>query len=365
MRNDPKIHIQNLFGFSFPEDFFQFNDWLQKHKQIKLQDDLEIDLLEIFNVFEEDFSENNLFDFVHKFRYYDDPPEFVGLFRGFTDGLHWGYYFDSPEEFPPIIVSYYHSDSYEMTVEGHTIFEALRKLLEDRTGIDEDNYDEDPTYYGDRAKIHQSIRPLLLPFMPNRPEMGEAYIDKYSDFDARNQGIIAPTYHQLGILAPPKTYKKIDEIPYQLEPEQIENYISLAYECLKEGFPATALQIAHNFWLGKRKYREQVNDLFKKSYEQLNRKSLIPLLEVAIGSRQAFDKENEAREKAVLERIELFEEGMLVRFRQYKGQILSMEGKGASKKALIQFEEEAEAKFFLLKDYAFHFRIPSDWDFYS
>ncbi|TAF65401.1 MAG: hypothetical protein EAZ55_09070 [Cytophagales bacterium] len=33
MKTQPQLKLQNLFGFPFPEDFFQFQDWLQKHPQ--------------------------------------------------------------------------------------------------------------------------------------------------------------------------------------------------------------------------------------------------------------------------------------------------------------------------------------------
>ncbi|MDX1960336.1 MAG: hypothetical protein SFU98_17330 [Leptospiraceae bacterium] len=117
----------------------------------------------------------------------------------------------------------------------------------------------------------------------------------------------------MGILAPKETYKKIGLIPYQLEDIQIEKYISIAYEFLKDGHPATSLQIAQNFWAGKKNFRTQVNDLLKKSYEVLGRKKLIPLLEVAIASREVFDKANQEREKRLFLRIEEFKVGMKVR----------------------------------------------------
>ncbi|MDX1958318.1 MAG: DUF2228 domain-containing protein [Leptospiraceae bacterium] len=298
MNHKPQKNIKDLFGFDFPEDFFQFYDWLQNNKQINLQDDLEIALLDIFDIFKNDFNENNLFDFIQKFRFYNDPPEFIGLFRGFTDGLHWGYYFDSPEEISPIVTFYYHSDSYELENAGNTIFESLRCLIETNEEVYEDflETETDPNmqevYHRD-MNIYKEIRPLLLPFTSDRSEIGSVYIEKYQSVNSRNHLIIAPTYHRFGIIAPLDTYKHIDDMQYDLTHKQIENYIDLAYQCLKEGFPATSLQIAHNFWVGKKTYREQVNDLFKKSYELLNRKSLIPLLEVAIASRIAFDKENE------------------------------------------------------------------------
>ena len=64
-------------------------------------------------------------------RYYDDPPEFFTVFSGDTDGLHWGYWFDDPDNSPSCCVAEYFSrDAFELTEDGETLFEAFRLQLE-------------------------------------------------------------------------------------------------------------------------------------------------------------------------------------------------------------------------------------------
>ena len=62
-------------------------------------------------------------------RYYNDPPEFLTVASGGTDGLHWGYYIDDPHAPTFPVVSYYSNDAFELKIAGKTLFEALREEI--------------------------------------------------------------------------------------------------------------------------------------------------------------------------------------------------------------------------------------------
>ncbi len=66
-----KSQIQNFFDFSFPKNLFQFHECTMQHLQISFQEDLEIKLLPIYDIFKEDFNINYIiterFDFTNDF----------------------------------------------------------------------------------------------------------------------------------------------------------------------------------------------------------------------------------------------------------------------------------------------------------
>lgn len=357
--NQARSYIEKLFGFSFPDDFYEFDAFLKKNHSVSLLDELNMSKSELFDVFEESFEPCELFDFIQKSRFYNDPPEFVTLFFGDSDGLHWGYYFDSPGQISPVVTSYYHSDAYELGIDGDSIFEVLRSQLEElydscQKGIQYEPNEKD--YYNQKIANLDTIRPLLLPYTSGSLETGEEYLDKYDSFSFRNALVVAETYHSLGIVAPAAQYRSLGIIEYKLEAGKVEELVEKAFKALEEGYPATALQVAHHFWVGHRFIRDKINALFKKAYLALDRPFLVQLLEVAIASRQVFDKQNEERERRVRKKVEQFKSGMTVDFRGKIGKILKIEGVSPTKTATIQFDGE-ETKTFRLDYYAFHFEI--------
>ncbi|MDF1665298.1 MAG: DUF2228 domain-containing protein [Planctomycetota bacterium] len=60
------------------------------------------------------------------YRFYRNPPEFVTVLMGHTDGLHWGLWYDDPNELPDRIVSTYARDSVEIGGDAITLFDVIQ-----------------------------------------------------------------------------------------------------------------------------------------------------------------------------------------------------------------------------------------------
>jgi hypothetical protein len=126
----PEQRIRDLYGFAFPEDFFRFEEFLGRLPAEVLSKGCDMrpafPFAAAFGRPPEDHPHHPFWED----RYYHDLPEFVTLFTGSTDGLHWGYFFDSPVEHPPVIVHYWHSDTFEDAIDGDNLFEAVRYQVE-------------------------------------------------------------------------------------------------------------------------------------------------------------------------------------------------------------------------------------------
>jgi len=122
--------LKQIYGFEFPESFFNFYEFTKKVPKATFQGlDSIMGMGDAFNV----FSETKMEDFnpVKQSRYYNDPPEFFTILRGYTDGLHWDYYLDDFNDLKNMyVVSYYSNDAFELNPVGNTIFEAFRQELE-------------------------------------------------------------------------------------------------------------------------------------------------------------------------------------------------------------------------------------------
>lgn len=66
------------------------------------------------------------------FRYRCDPPEFVTIFSGNSDGGHWGLWYDDPRELPRLVVHNYARDDGCTGACKPTLLGSLREQLYDR-----------------------------------------------------------------------------------------------------------------------------------------------------------------------------------------------------------------------------------------
>lgn len=64
------------------------------------------------------------------YRFRADPPEFVSVFGGNSDGSHWGLWYDDPGALPREIAHNWARDSAETSSCGPTLLSALREALE-------------------------------------------------------------------------------------------------------------------------------------------------------------------------------------------------------------------------------------------
>jgi hypothetical protein len=75
-------------------------------------------------------------------RFRCDPPEFVSVMSGDTDGLHYGLWYDDPAELPSFIASNYARDSAETGRDESTVLKELAKEVRER--VEEPDYPDEP-----------------------------------------------------------------------------------------------------------------------------------------------------------------------------------------------------------------------------
>jgi hypothetical protein len=178
----PEQRIRDVYGFAFPDDFFRFREFLAGLPPGILGDACDMHPAFPFDVAQgrppEHYPEHPLWED----RYYHDLPEFITLFTGTTDGLHYGYIFDSPGEFPPVVAHYWHGDTFQHTVDGDTLFEAARWHVE-KAESDFLEMAEDPgeaDYCRERLEQVALVRAQLSPFWgADRGQTGEEYLSKF------------------------------------------------------------------------------------------------------------------------------------------------------------------------------------------
>lgn len=223
-------------------------------------------------------------------RYYDDPPEFFLVFSGDTDGLHWGYWFDDPDNSPSFSVAdYYSRDAYEITEDGGTLFEAFRLHLERCHDSTLENIETDPDaeqyqaeYQADLEK-YALIRTRLMQYATaDRPEIGDDYVEQYGGGEG-DRGIVAETFDGMGIVVSDSLYRPLSLGDGELRARAIADaalseVVAEAQRALAEGFPGTALKLGRDLWIGNERQKQDAYRLLSSAYEALNRPTLQTLL---------------------------------------------------------------------------------------
>lgn len=284
-----KIIQDAYFGIHFPNCFFRFQDFVE---QLKINHNidinrcgLQIQLGDIFQVFQPDF-ESKFYNPVVTSRYPNDPPEFLTIIHGSSDGLHWGYYLEDPNQPEFIVASYFHRDPLLFSIDGLNLFEAFRKILEK-------SYEDNSTYqkmYGDQEyqKILEelnSIRNILKTYYTQeREEVGEEYLQKYQYV----REVSTPTRDGMGIVLSKELYCPIHDVNNFLKldftptPEQVDRYMKEALELCDQGIPGTALKLGKDLWCYEQ-YKKESYQLLEMSYKALNRRTLSKFLNLAKG----------------------------------------------------------------------------------
>lgn len=298
MRQKTDIILKKNYGFSFPESFFEFynfyKDITKKDSEI-LWDSLGISLGSVFEVFNSNVSDK--FNPLYESRYYKDPPEFFTILYGDTDGLHWGYYLDDPNECTLPVVSYYHNDAFCLSIDGNNIFEAVRLHLEQFYSDAEDNINYDPDCADDYKRqlgkfdiIREDIKKY---YTKERIEKGEKYCNKY--IKTLKRKIIAKTRDGMGIIVPKNKYKKLQSkdkfeiYNYKPDNNEVEAFFNKAMEYLENGFPGTALKLGKDLWIYNQYFVYSFR-LLDRAYHALNRNLLGEILKVAKQFRDNCDK---------------------------------------------------------------------------
>ncbi len=203
------------------------------------------------------------------YRFRADPPEFVTVFGGNSDGSHWGLWYDDPHALPRELAHNWARDSAETGPSGPTLLHALREDLERAAS--------EPEWRHARA---------ILSWMHEvQPQEWDAYA---------SAGIGAP---------PPRTHWAVGgmdpivpgvDLPQDLidgHQERYEAYragdprvlesIARAREELAEGSPLRALFLGRELhWMDADPWRAECTELLVSAYEALGRGPLARIVEV-------------------------------------------------------------------------------------
>jgi hypothetical protein len=244
------------YGLPLPDDFFVFAEFARElaSRDLALADEpLALRLGSAFDVFQPDFVADG-FNPLWDSRYLNDPPEFLTVWHGHTDGLHWGYYVDDPAAAAFPVASYYHSDAFVIREVGEDLFAACRAHLEtlarDVRAYLVDDPAEAAAYQRQLDRLDQ-IRVLLMRTATGlRVETGAAYLERYTPRRAPT----APTRDGMGIVVPPATYKPLAEATPLEAPDyvptaaEVSRSAEAARRALAQGFAGTALKLGKDLW---------------------------------------------------------------------------------------------------------------------
>ncbi len=278
--------IKAIYGFDFPQDFFDFHDFLIQNDQIKkdIGDSMDFSFGEVFKIFDRKTSLDS-FDPISNSRYYNDPPEFFTLVYGGTDGLHYGYYVDDPGKMPYPIAGYYARDAFQIHIAGHNLFHFLYQEIENSIESHEENKEYDPE---EKEWYEKQIEKLKL-VTKRLDQFCERYdLDKQA-FYKRGLGYtrntIAKTRDDMGIVMPKEQYIPLSSkdnflalYNYQPTKSEVKAMMLEAEDLFNQGYIGATFKLGKDLWIYSEFQQESV-DLLEKSYEALNRPTLIKLLD--------------------------------------------------------------------------------------
>ncbi len=286
--------LKDAYLIDFPDDLFQFWDFVRSFGADKplaaFWKLMGLRLEGPFSVLAGDPGVEPPDGWYLSTRYYDDPPEFFTVFSGNTDGLHWGYWFDDPDNSPDYcLADYYGSDAYEITEDGETLFEAFRLQLEGchETTLEyleeNANAEQDQAAYEADLQSYALCRNRLMHYATRaRTEVGRAYRDRY--LGVSNRDVTADTSEGMGIVVAPHLYLPLSVSGEELRTLTIQNadlsvLLAEADRALTGGFPGTALELGRNLWIGNSAQKQESYRLLGNAYTAMNRPTLKVLLD--------------------------------------------------------------------------------------
>jgi Uncharacterised conserved protein (DUF2228) len=296
--------LERRYRLQFPDSFYAFWEFARTHSSLLdvLGDNLMgmaltgSGLVGPFEFLNESklVEEDPLWDA----RYYNDPPEFLTIARGRTDGLHWGYYIDDPQSPTFPVVAYYGNDAFELTVVGDTLFEALRDELEghysgclENIEYDPDGKDTYQRYLDQLARLRERLQTYAT---GERDEVGEEYSAKYHAMSGLSRRVIAPTRDGMGIVVPDGKYQPLNgDDPSQLwdyrpTSQEVQQRSGEALQLLAQGYPGAALKLGKDLWV-YRDFRGASYALLDAAYANLSRELLREWLHMAVAFRNECD----------------------------------------------------------------------------
>jgi hypothetical protein len=208
-------------------------------------------------------------------RFRCDPPEFVTVMFGDTDGLHYGLWYDDPAELPSCIVHNYARDSAETwRDEEPTLLGVLRARTHKL--IEEPDYPEEPistSYYALRAALDWWKK------------ADEEHFQKSKWTDHKRGEILgglAPALPK-GAGNPRATYEEYQARAdaYRSRSPKVDKWVAEARAELQRGKPAFALTLGRELhWLDQAETRALSLELMTAAWEALGRPLLAEIARV-------------------------------------------------------------------------------------
>ena len=290
--------VRRVYGLDFPDDLFAFHDFARSAAELLRGIGIGVDgPLEVLSGAAPRDGWSPYDDWP---RFYRDPPEFFTVLVGDTDGLHWGYWFDAPGALPPVVASYFHSDAYQLSVDGTTLFEAVRGEVEELHRAAEEQKEEEPDEadYDRRLATYAEIREELSKYaLASRKEIGDAYCEKYVCVSVKPGGrkTVAKTRNDMGIVTPKSAYRAlpgkdyfVEKHDYRPKASDVARLVSLAREYAKGGQPGAALKLGHDLWAYPQ-HADAAREMLALAYDGLDRPTLRSYLDRAFEFRRRCD----------------------------------------------------------------------------
>lgn len=211
------------------------------------------------------------------YRYRSDPPEFVTVWSGNSDGGHWGLWYDDPHQLPRLLVHNYARDSAENYPGKPTLLDSLR--------------DEQKRYQFNIKEYTHAPRIMVWFEEVLAQELAAHRDEKIGPPPLR-------TNHSVGGLDPviPGHTLPDDLSIFRANDDRIETYkrdhattrrwISQAKAELAQHKPLRALFLARELhWLDSDDHREAAADLGIRAYQEAGRHQLAEVLRVHVANR--------------------------------------------------------------------------------
>jgi hypothetical protein len=208
-------------------------------------------------------------------RYRADPPEFVSVMGGDSDGLHFGLWYDDPAELPSFIASNWARDSAETGRDEATVLSELRENL--RRRFEEPDYPDEPP-------------PLCLYAYRAAIEWFQSADQRALADDGPRRWADAPRGEIVGGMAPallpshgnPRANYRDSQKRHEAYREgKAQPIIDEALRELKNGKPAYALVVGRELhWCDSDETREASLKLLTGAYQALGRHALAEIARV-------------------------------------------------------------------------------------
>lgn len=206
------------------------------------------------------------------YRYRRDPPEFVTVFSGNSDGGHWGLWYDDPRELPRQIAHNYARDDGETGARKPTLLATLREGFT-RERIDPKDYPHAKRILAWLDECH------VLELAAHREEKIPSPPLRTSHCIGGMDPVVRGATLPADFACWPANHQRLEV--YRKDPATTRTWIARALQELAAGEPLRALFLARELhWLDDDALRDEARDLGVRAYEAVGRKQLADVLRV-------------------------------------------------------------------------------------